>query len=134
MNQDCENRFTAEDGEFSSGGSNDIQGSLDRIKTEYWGNIDLLNQSFARKDQLFQQYEMEYPKLMSHYNTLDLTNETKFLIQIDESGKYVFKQWEDSNTSFDSDGMIFEVYKNQHGKNELIQWSMQEFYDIVQEA
>ena len=60
-----------------------------------------------------EEFDKEFPDLTTDMDSSGLVNnEARILIEIDKEGDYVMKQWEDGNTSFDSEGMLFEIFKN----------------------
>jgi hypothetical protein len=52
---------------------------------------------------------------------------------MDDSGNYTIKEWVDPNKDYELDGLIFEIFKNEQGRYQLLQWTEEEIIDMVEE-
>ena len=52
---------------------------------------------------------------------------------MDKDGNYTIKEWNDPNQDYDLDGMIFEIFKNDKGHYQLVHWTEEDLFNMVEE-
>lgn len=71
---------------------------------------------------------------LSKYSNNTIKTGIKILLEMDKKGNYIIKEWEDPKKNYELDGLILEIVKNKKGHYELLQWTEEEIFDMIDEV